>query len=105
MAKRGRPKSLEKTKTKTIKLSLKANAIYRKIRNSRKNFNFSRYVSECLVNDFGTAKGQSEYMRRQIGKKNMEIDKLREEIENLIEKRKKVLGENTIQEKRLKNEQ
>ena len=50
--KRGRPKNPEKLRIKTIKLTAKATYILEDIKRKRKEFNFSRYISEHIILDF-----------------------------------------------------
>jgi len=103
MAKRGRPKSLEKTRQKSVKLTLKANAVYRKVRRKRPNWDFSRYVSECLINDFCTQQGKAKHIKRLIGRENQKIKETRKRIEALSEEYRNLTEPKTIQEERLEN--
>ena len=81
--KTGRPKNVENTKIKTISLSLRANIIYSKIRKQNKYFDFSKYISRCLIRDFDTTEGHKDYLKQLIGTKHIEITELVNKIKEI----------------------
>lgn len=54
MMKRGRPKNLARreNRKKTVRLSILAASFLHDVVKKRPDFDFSRYVSECIVRDF-----------------------------------------------------
>ena len=98
MKQKGRPKKYTKAKhrKKTICLNEKASVILDKLTNIRPNFNFSRYIAERIIDDFGDVDGTITMLKREIGKNNREIDLLQEENRLMVAK---------IQELQLKEEE
>lgn len=86
MKKTGRPKSITKRENrfKTVALNELAFLNLEKIRKERPLFDFSRYVSECLINDFSGIEGIIRVKKLEIGELNKEIGVLQDKISRLV---------------------
>ena len=98
MKKKGRPKKHTKAKDriKLICLNEKASVLLERIQNLRPNFNFSRYVSERIIDDFGDLDGIMKVLKREIGSNNKQIDTLQEENKKIIYKLKELQDQETV---------
>lgn len=86
-----RPKkyTTRKDKLRTISLTDKANFFLNKIQKERPNFNFSRFVSESLINCFSD---EEIWIKEQIANNSKQIDVLYRE-NNLLAERLRTLRE------------
>jgi hypothetical protein len=98
LKKKGRPKKHTKAKDriKMICLNEKASVLLERIQNMRPNFNFSRYVSERIIDDFGDLEGIIKVLKREIGNNNKEIDAMQEENKKLVFKIKELQDEEIV---------
>lgn len=96
----GRPKKYTKQKDrkKLISLSEKASMFLNEIIATRPDFNFSRYISERIVDDFGSLNGFIRFLKREVGKNNKQIDALHEENKKLIFKIKELQDKEIVRE-------
>jgi hypothetical protein len=85
MKQKGRPKSINTRagRIRTIILSEQAELLIRTVTKKRDLFDFSRYVSEHIVADFGG--DEYSYLKHQLSLKQKEADKLYKEINSLVE--------------------
>lgn len=100
MKKIGRPKKYinPQDRKKLIMLTEKASILFKNVQRVRPNFNFSRYVSEHIINDFGSLDGMIKVLKREIGKNNKEIDAMQEENKKLVFKIKELQEEEMVRE-------
>jgi len=84
--KAGRPKSITKRENrfKTVVLNELAFISLKDIRSERPSFDFSRYVSECIIKDFSGIEGKIKAKKLEIGDLNNEINSLQERMNNLV---------------------
>ena len=100
MKKKGRPKKYTKAKDrmKVICLSEKASILLNEVQKTRLNFNFSRYVSERIIDDFGSLEGFVKTLKREVGNNNKEIDALHEENKKIISRIKELQDKEIVRE-------
>jgi vacuolar-type H+-ATPase subunit I/STV1 len=84
--KRGRKKSVftRQGRRHTIILTEKAENNYREIKHANPSFDFSAYISKCLVDNFNI--NPESYVKSKIGELNQEIDHRNKQIEQLKQK-------------------
>ena len=95
--KKGRPKSIHNRNARrhAIQLNEKAETLLREVRKKREMFDFSRYVSECIVRDFGSDSGMIKYLKQKIAQNTQEKETLDAERDEIISQIR------TIQEKEM----
>lgn len=85
--KRGRPKSLSNKMARRhiVQLNEKAEIYLRDLRRKRQDFDFSRYVTECIIRDFGSESSDLSFVRFQVAENSKKIDELQKENNKLAE--------------------
>jgi hypothetical protein len=86
----GRKKSYQllKNRRHNIVLTEKAQFILNEIRSKRPSFNFSRYISERLIDDLEN--DRKNYLKEEIIRKQKQADLLHEQMIRLSEELKKI---------------
>ncbi|MFW6233142.1 MAG: hypothetical protein ACOC3Z_00600 [Nanoarchaeota archaeon] len=81
-----RPRKCEKReyRKKTVRLNEKSAYILNKIKQKRPMFNFSEYVSQCLIRDFEL--NTNKYLAFKLWQKQNEVSLLNKEIEKITKK-------------------
>lgn len=96
-----RPRKYEKknSRIKTISLNEKASLVLENIRLTRKDFDFSRFVSESVINELSD---EMKIIKHEIKLINNEMNKLRNKAEYLSE-RYRILQDKKISEIEVEN--
>ena len=84
MVRTGRPKKSQnrENRKKTIRLTEKANLLIDKVKRQRSEFDFGRYISECIIRDF-EKDFELDLIRYDVSKNNTIIDALLRKNEQL----------------------
>lgn len=88
MTGRGRPKKITtvKDRRKIVQLDAEANFVLQQVKKKRLNFNFSRYVSEHIKQDFAQSiRDREQWLRYIASEKSKELDKINGEMESISE--------------------
>jgi len=88
--KQGRPTNpnSKKGRTHAALITLKAEILLREVKRKRKQFNFSRYVTEHLIRDFGNSNIDLNLLKLELRELNKEVDKYNQKKD---EKRKEIM--------------
>ena len=92
MGKKGRPKSIANRMARRhiVQLNEKAEIYLRDLRKKRIEFDFSRYVNECILRDFGSESSDLSYIKFQVAQNSRKIDELQAENNKLSESADKI---------------
>lgn len=85
MKKKGRPKNIENRNNRmhTVVLTRRAEIALRQIKKKRLDFDFSRFVSECILNYLEDDESLTRYYKHLIDENNKRVSELQEENTNL----------------------